>query len=147
MFNVSLSIPDRVGESLSMLLLILVSILAAFLVVHVVQCYILGSMCRKLVKLVGIRNETEHEQRDDPDTPECAEVMPAGCRPFREWHSVDEFARIVGRTEITCREWCRLGRIRAKRKESGRGAAAWIISRAELERFQRHGLLSQPQPE
>ena len=59
----------------------------------------------------------------------------------REWYSVEEFARIVGRSEFTCREWCRHGRIHAEKKFSGRGAhAAWAISQAEFERFQREGL-------
>ena len=59
----------------------------------------------------------------------------------REWYSVEEFARIVGRSEFTCREWCRHGRIHAEKKFSGRGAhAAWAISHAEFERFQREGL-------
>jgi len=60
----------------------------------------------------------------------------------REWYSVGEFARIVGRAELTCREWCRRGRIQAEKKSSGRGAhASWAISHSELIRFQRHGLL------
>lgn len=60
---------------------------------------------------------------------------------LREWYSVEEFARIVGRSEFTCREWCRLGRISAEKKSSGRGAyAAWAISHSELQRFQREGL-------
>jgi Helix-turn-helix domain len=60
----------------------------------------------------------------------------------REWYSVEEFARIVGRSEFTCREWCRHGRIQAEKKESGRGAhASWVISHAELLRYQREGLL------
>jgi hypothetical protein len=60
----------------------------------------------------------------------------------REFYSVEEFARIVGRAEFTCREWCRHGRINAEKKESGRGAyAAWAISHAELLRFQKEGLL------
>ena len=64
----------------------------------------------------------------------------------REWYSVDEFARIVGRAEITCREWCRHGRIRAEKKVSGRGSSAgWAISNFELLRYQREGLL-RPQP-
>ena len=59
----------------------------------------------------------------------------------REWYSVEEFARIVGRAEFTCREWCRHGRIKAEKKDSGRGAyASWAISHAELLRFQKEGL-------
>jgi len=61
----------------------------------------------------------------------------------REWYCVEEFARIVGRAEFTCREWCRHGRIKAEKKESGRGAhASWTVSHAELLRYQREGLLS-----
>ena len=60
----------------------------------------------------------------------------------KEWYSVEEVARIVGRSEFTCREWCRLGRIRARKKESGRGAhTAWAVSHEELQRYQREGLL------
>jgi len=60
---------------------------------------------------------------------------------LREWYSVEEFARIVGRAEFTCREWCRHGRIRAEKKDSGRGAhPAWTISHKELLRYQREGL-------
>lgn len=60
----------------------------------------------------------------------------------REWYSVEEFARLVGRSEFTCRQWCRAGRIGARKKSSGRGAyAAWAIPHAELERYRREGLL------
>lgn len=60
----------------------------------------------------------------------------------REWYSVEEFSRIVGRSEFTVREWCRLGRIQAQKKVSGRGAfAAWALSHDELQRYQREGLL------
>jgi len=59
----------------------------------------------------------------------------------REWYTVEEFARLVRRSEFTCREWCRHGRISAVKKISGRGAyPAWAISHAEFERFQREGL-------
>jgi hypothetical protein len=65
----------------------------------------------------------------------------------REYYSVEEFARIVGRAEFTCREWCRHGRIKAEKKESGRGAyASWAISHEELLRFQREGLLPLRRP-
>ncbi len=63
-------------------------------------------------------------------------------RQQREWYSVEEFARIVGRAEFTCREWARHGRIRAEKRLSGRGAfPAWVISHVELLRYQREGLL------
>jgi len=59
----------------------------------------------------------------------------------RSWYSVEEFARLVDRSEFTCRQWGRLGRIKARKKISGRGAhAAWAIAHPELERFQREGL-------
>ncbi len=62
-------------------------------------------------------------------------------QPGRDWYSVEEFARVVGRSEFTCREWCRRGRIHAQKKHSGRGAhASWVISHDELQRFQREGL-------
>jgi Helix-turn-helix domain len=61
---------------------------------------------------------------------------------LKDWYTVEEFARIVGRAEFTCREWCRRHRINAVKKDSGRGAyASWAISHAELLRFQREGLL------
>jgi hypothetical protein len=65
----------------------------------------------------------------------------------REWYSVEEFSRIVGRAEFTCREYCRHGRINAVKKESGRGAyASWAISHTELLRFQKEGLLPLRRP-
>ena len=59
----------------------------------------------------------------------------------RQWYSVEQFARIVGRSAFTCREWCRRGRILAEKKNSGRGAhSSWAISHDELLRYQREGL-------
>jgi len=61
---------------------------------------------------------------------------------IREWYSVEEFARLAARSEFTTREWCRRGRVKAEKKDSGRGAhASWVISHAELLRFQHEGLL------
>lgn len=60
----------------------------------------------------------------------------------KEWYATDEFATLVGKAEYTVRSWCRLGRIVARKKESGRGKhTAWAISREELQRYQREGLL------
>jgi hypothetical protein len=59
----------------------------------------------------------------------------------KEWYLVEEFAQLTGRADFTIRKWCRLGRIHAEKKDSGRGAhASWVISNAELLRYQREGL-------
>jgi len=61
---------------------------------------------------------------------------------IRDWYSTEEFANIVGKAEFTVREWCRQGRINAKKRLSGRGAyPAWAISHAELLRYEQEGLL------
>ena len=60
----------------------------------------------------------------------------------KDWYAVEEFARLLGKAEFTVREWCRLGRIRAEKRLSGRGAfPAWCISHQEFLRYQREGLL------
>jgi hypothetical protein len=61
---------------------------------------------------------------------------------FKEYYSTEEFAKRVGKAEFTVRNWCRMGRIRANKKSSGRGAyPSWCISNEELLRYQRYGLL------
>ncbi len=63
-------------------------------------------------------------------------------RTVKEWYSTAEVATILGRAEFTVREWCRLGRVRAEKKKSGRGPASeWIISHEELTRVRNEGLL------
>jgi hypothetical protein len=60
----------------------------------------------------------------------------------RDFYTVEEFARIVGRAEYTCREWCRQGRIAAKKLPHGRGnEGEWRVSHEELLRYQKEGLL------
>lgn len=60
----------------------------------------------------------------------------------KEWYATDELARVLGKAEFTVREWCRLGRMRAEKRMSGRGAfPAWVVSHQELLRYQREGLL------
>ena len=64
--------------------------------------------------------------------------------PEREWYTTAEFAEAVERSEYSVREWCRLGRIHAAKKSSGRGShPAWVIHADELDRYRRDGLLSQ----
>ena len=60
----------------------------------------------------------------------------------RDFYTVEEFARIVGRAEYTCREWCRQGRIAAKKLPHGRGnEGEWRVPHEELLRYQKEGLL------
>ena len=64
---------------------------------------------------------------------------------IKDWYSIDEFARLVGKAEFTVREWCRLGRVKAEKKGSGRGMhQSWVVSHDELLRYRREGLLSLP---
>jgi len=63
-------------------------------------------------------------------------------RAVKDWYATAEAAGILGKAEFTVREWCRLGRMRAEKQKSGRGAfPAWVISHDELLRYQREGLL------
>ena len=65
-----------------------------------------------------------------------------GQHTAKDFYEVEEFARLVGKSPFTCRDWCRLGRIRARKKVSGRGAhTAWVISHEELQRYRQEGLL------
>jgi hypothetical protein len=63
-------------------------------------------------------------------------------RTVKDWYGTEEVAKILGKAEFTVREWCRLGRLNAEKRMSGRGAhPAWVVSHAELQRYQREGLL------
>ena len=60
----------------------------------------------------------------------------------REYYSTSEVAEILNRAEFTVREWCRLGRILAEKRRTGRGRSKeWMISHEELSRVQNEGLL------
>lgn len=62
--------------------------------------------------------------------------------PKKEWYGVGEVAAILGKAEFTVREWCRLGRVKAAKRDCGRGnSQEWIVSHAELLRIQNEGLL------
>jgi hypothetical protein len=61
---------------------------------------------------------------------------------IKDYYEVEEFAKLVGKAPFTVREWARLGRIRAEKRRSGRGAStAWVVSHDEWVRYQREGLL------
>jgi hypothetical protein len=62
-------------------------------------------------------------------------------RPAKEYYSTSELATILNKAEFTVREWCRLGRVRASKRECGRGnTKEWMISNEELIRIQNEGL-------
>jgi len=68
-------------------------------------------------------------------------------RTVKEWYSTAEVAKLLGKAEFTVREWCRLGRVYAQKKKSGRGVASeWIISNEELTRIRNEGLLPEANP-
>jgi hypothetical protein len=64
-------------------------------------------------------------------------------RSVKDWYTTAEVAQILGRAEFTVREWCRLGRVYASKRDCGRGRAKeWIISHEELTRLRNEGLLA-----
>jgi hypothetical protein len=64
--------------------------------------------------------------------------------PVKEWYTVGEVAEILGKSEFTVREWCRLGRVHASKRECGRGKHhEWALSKEELLRVQNKGLLAE----
>jgi len=63
-------------------------------------------------------------------------------RTVKDWYSTAEVAKHLGRAEYTVREWCRQGRIRAKKKPCGRGKGGeWLVSHEEFMRLRNEGLL------
>jgi hypothetical protein len=63
----------------------------------------------------------------------------------KDWYGTAEVAQMLNKAEYTVREWCRLGRVRAEKRGSGRGRyQAWVVSHAELQRLEREGLLPVP---
>ena len=63
-------------------------------------------------------------------------------RTVKDFYTVEEFAALVGLAPYTVGQHCRMGRIKASKKGSGRGPhKGWAISHEELLRYQREGLL------
>lgn len=66
-------------------------------------------------------------------------------RQIKDYYSPAEAATVLGKAEFTVREWCRLERVHAQKRRSGRGRSQeWVISHEELLRIQREGLLPVP---
>jgi excisionase family DNA binding protein len=60
----------------------------------------------------------------------------------KDWYTTAEVAERMGVTDDTVREWCRLRRIRAEKRQSGQGPARpWMIAHPQLERLVNEGLL------
>ncbi|QDV33693.1 helix-turn-helix domain-containing protein [Tautonia plasticadhaerens] len=65
---------------------------------------------------------------------------------IKEVYSTEEFAELAGLKPKTVRDYCAEGRLKGTKKRSGHGRSKeWAISHAELERFQRDGLLPRQQ--
>ena len=63
-------------------------------------------------------------------------------RIVKEWYTTAEVAHLLDKAEYTVREWCRLGRIHASKRQYARGAyPEWRISHVELIRIENEGLL------
>ena len=61
---------------------------------------------------------------------------------IKDYYSTAEVAKVLGKAEFTVREWCRLCRVYAEKRQTGRGRAKeWMISHEELTRIQNEGLL------
>jgi hypothetical protein len=66
-------------------------------------------------------------------------------KTIKEWYSTDEAATILAKAPFTVREWCRLGRIKAEKRQCGRGSSQeWMISHEELVRLRNEGLRPDP---
>jgi Helix-turn-helix domain len=62
-------------------------------------------------------------------------------KTVKDWYTTAEVGEILGKSDYTVREWCRLGRVAAQKRACGRGTASeWIVSHAELTRLRNEGL-------
>lgn len=70
-------------------------------------------------------------------------TLPGLVAPEKEWFSSDEFAVLVQRSIYSVGDWCRTGRLNATRGKGYRnpGSPRWSISRSELARYRKEGLL------
>lgn len=65
-----------------------------------------------------------------------------GQRMIKEWYTTEEVAEILQKAPFTVREWCRQRRVKAAKRDCGRGnTREWVISHDELSRIRNEGLL------
>ncbi len=63
-------------------------------------------------------------------------------RTIQEWYDTNTVAEILNKSAYSVREWCRLGRVNASKRRTGRGRTKdWMISHEELMRIKAEGLL------
>ncbi len=87
---------------------------------------------------------TDDERDERLDRIEHLLTMLVERQTAKDFYEIDEFAKLTGKAPFTCREWARLGRIRANKRKSGRGASpGWVVSHQEWLRYQQEGLLPQ----
>jgi hypothetical protein len=61
---------------------------------------------------------------------------------MKDYYTTSEVAKILDKAEFTVREWCRLGRVYAEKRQTGRGRTKeWMVSHQELTRIRNEGLL------
>jgi hypothetical protein len=93
-------------------------------------------------------DETTQHMLQRLDRIEAALTMLVQRQAVKDWYTTCDVAKILGdKSEFTVREWCRLHRVYAQKKGSGRGKhQSWVISHQELLRIQREGLLPLRKP-
>jgi hypothetical protein len=65
----------------------------------------------------------------------------------KDWYTTAEVAKTLCKSDYTVREWCRQGRICAKKKPCGRGKGGeWLVSHDELTRLRNEGILPVVRP-
>ncbi len=93
-------------------------------------------------------DETTQEVLDRLERIEATLTLLVERQVVKDWYTTEEVAKILGnKSNFSVREWCRLHRVHAEKKGSGRGKhRSWVISHQELLRIQREGLLPLKHP-
>lgn len=66
-----------------------------------------------------------------------------GRQTIKDFYSTEEFAALKGMKPKTVRDYCNEGRLNGEKQRTGHGRSKqWVISHAELLRYEREGLLN-----